>query len=213
MLNSSGKRIILVRHGETEWNRQQRFQGRSDIPLNLQGKAQARALARALKKESITAIYTSPLERAAATASHIAAFHPAAPLITASGLVEMNLGDFEGMELQQWTAQYSDFQEAWKNKPAELTLPGGESLKEVQLRAVDTLKRIAEPYGPGSTLLVCSHNFVIATLLCFASTTPLNQFRTLRQDTAALNILSMDETGFQVEKVNDRTHLRQLSPL
>jgi broad specificity phosphatase PhoE len=206
----SGKRIILIRHGETGWNRLHRFQGRSDLPLNQKGNKQARALALALKNEAITVIYSSPLGRAIETAFHIGRFHPSAPLIKESGLMEMDLGDFEGMEAQRWATQHQDFRKVWEKNPATLAMPGGESLKEVQQRAVDTLERISEPYDPGSTLLICSHNFVIVSLLCFASKTSLDQFRELRQDTAALNIIYKDGEDFQVEKVNDCRHLQEL---
>ena len=209
ILKPSGNRIILIRHGETEWNRLHRFQGRSDIPLNPKGNSQACALALALKNETIAAIHSSPLVRAIETASHISKFHPSTPLIKESGLMEMDLGDFEGMEAQQWALQHQDFRKAWQKNPAKLTMPGGESLQEVQYRALDTLNRIIESYGPDCTLLICSHNFVIVSLLCFASKIPLDQFRELRQDTAALNILYKVGTGFQVEKVNDRRHLQE----
>lgn len=205
--NPLGKRIILIRHGETEWNRLHRFQGRSDLPLNSKGNNQARALALALKDETITAIYSSPLERAIETACHIGRFHPSTPLIKESGLVEMDLGDFEGMEAQRWAIEQTDFRAVWEKSPAALAMPGGESLKDVQQRAVKTLKRISEPYDSDSTLLICSHNFVIVSLLCFASKTPLDQFRKMRQDTAALNVMYQDGTSFLVDKVNDRRHL------
>lgn len=208
-IKPSGNRIILVRHGETEWNRLHRFQGRSDIPLNPKGNNQARALALALKNEPLTAIYSSPLERAVETACHIGTFHPSTPLIKESGLMEMDLGEFEGMEAQQWAVQHQDFRKVWEKNPAALTIPGGESLKEVQQRAVEVLNRISAPYEPDSTLLICSHNFVIISLLCYASKTPLDQFRELRQDTAALNIMYKDGTDFQVEKVNDCRHLKE----
>jgi len=208
-LTPSGNRIILIRHGETEWNRLHRFQGRSDIPLNSKGNKQACALALALKNETITAIHSSPLVRAIETASHIGRFHPSTPLIKDSGLMEMDLGDFEGMEAQQWALQHQDFRKTWEKNPATLSMPGGESLQEVQYRALDTLNRISESYGPDCTLLICSHNFVIVSILCFASKIPLDQFRELRQDTAALNILYKLGTGFQVEKVNDRRHLQE----
>ena len=204
-----GNRIILIRHGETEWNRLHRFQGRSDIPLNLKGNDQARALALALKNETIAAIYSSPLTRAIETACHIGRFHPSTPLIKEAGLIEMDLGDFEGMDAQQWAVQHLDFRKAWENSPAALAMPGGESLLDVQQRAVAALKRISEPYGRDSTLLLCSHNFVIISLLCFASNVSLDQFRQWRQDTAALSILYKDGTVFQVEKVNDRRHLEE----
>lgn len=205
----SGNRIILIRHGETEWNRLHRFQGRSDISLNLRGHDQARALALALKNETITVIYSSPLERAVETALHIRRFHPSTPLIKESELVEMDLGDFEGMEVQRWAAEHHDFRKIWKKNPAALAMPGGESLMDVQQRAVDTLDRISNLYAPDSTLLICSHNFVIVSLLCYASKISLDQFRELRQDTAALNIIYKDGADFQVVKVNDCRHLQK----
>ncbi len=208
-MTPSGTRIILIRHGETEWNRLHRFQGRSDLPLNPKGNNQARSLALALKSETITAIYSSPLERAIETARHIHRFHHSAPLIKESGLMEMDLGDFEGMEAQRWAAQHLDFRKTWEKNPAAMAMPGGESLKEVQQRAIDSLERITAPYDSGSTLLICSHNFVIVSLLCFASKTSLDQFREMRQDTAALNIIYKHGTDFQVEKVNDCMHLQK----
>jgi probable phosphoglycerate mutase len=208
-IKSAGIRILLIRHGETEWNRLHRFQGRSDLPLNAKGNDQARALASALKGETISAIYSSPLERAIETARHIAKFHPKTPLIEESGLIEMDLGDFEGMEAQKWAVKYVDFRKAWEKNPAALAMPGGESLKEVQQRAVDTLDRISESYDPGSTFLICSHNFVIVSLLCHASKTSLDQFRELRQETASLNIIYKHGNLFQVEMVNDQRHLHE----
>ncbi len=80
-LKLTSNRIILIRHGETEWNRLHRFQGRSDVPLNPKGINQARALALALKNEIITTIYSSPLKRAFETALRISRFHPSTPVI------------------------------------------------------------------------------------------------------------------------------------
>ena len=201
------QRIILVRHGETEWNRLHLFQGRSDIPLNPKGHEQAQALASALKDEAINAIYSSPLQRALETAHHIGTLHPMAPLIKEPGLMEMDLGEFDGIQAQDWAKQYQDFRKTWEKNPATLPMPGGESLENVQQRAVAVLEKISRSHPSESTLLVCSHNFVIVSLLCFASKIPLDQFRKMRQDTAALNILHRQGTEFQVVKINDRNHL------
>ncbi|TKB09657.1 histidine phosphatase family protein [Desulforhopalus sp. IMCC35007] len=206
-MQQSDTRLILIRHGETEWNRLHRFQGRSDIPLNPRGHKQAQALALALKNESITAMYSSPLRRAAETAFHIGRFHPTIPLIKESGLMEMDLGQFEGMKAQYWKDQYQEFRGAWEKNPATLPMPGGESLEEVQRRAVDTLRKISQSNPSNSTLLICSHNFVIVSLLCFAAKISLDQFREMRQETAALNIMHTNGTDFQIEKINDRSHL------
>ena len=208
--DSSGVRILLVRHGETDWNLAGRFQGRSDVPLNQKGVEQANALASALRKESLTAIYSSPLGRAKETARLIKVFHPSAPLYEEEGLMEMDLGEFEGIEGARWAEKHASFRQAWRDNPAAVTMPGGESLKEVQARAVAALERITQSYPLGSTLLICSHNFVILTILCHALEIPLDRFRELKQGTAALNILYVQGKKFQAEVVNDRSHLPQL---
>jgi phosphoserine phosphatase len=204
---SPGIRILLIRHGETDWNRIRRFQGRSDQPLNPEGRDQAQALAFALKDESITAIYSSPLIRAVETVRPIRALHPATPFFVDEGLVEMDLGEFEGMEGQRWAEQYADFRRAWRENPASVRMPGGETLQEVQARAIGTLERITQLYPPESTLLLCSHNFVNRTLLCYALEIPLDRFRELPQETAALNVLFKQGERLWAEVVNERSHL------
>jgi broad specificity phosphatase PhoE len=200
-------RILLVRHGETEWNRTWRFQGRSDLPLNETGTKQARALAETLKDELIQAIYTSPLARALETAQIIGAFHKNTPLFQEEDLIEMNLGDFDGMDARQWAKQHPDFRKTWMETPSRVQMPNGESLPAVQARGVDALKRISGTQPRGSTLLVCSHNFVILTILCYGMQMPLDRFREVKQETAALSVLHVDGDRLSVEVVNDRSHL------
>jgi broad specificity phosphatase PhoE len=204
-----GTRIFLVRHGETEWNRIHRFQGRSDIPLNLKGRDQARALALALKDEHIAAIYSSPLARSLETARLIQKFHPSSPLFQEERLLEMDLGDFEGMEAQRWIVEYPGFRKTWEKNPASITMPGGESLQEVQARAIEALENIIQHYPPESTLLICSHNFVNIAILCYAMQLSFDRFRECRQETAALNVLYKHGQRFQVAVVNDRSHLKK----
>jgi broad specificity phosphatase PhoE len=202
-------RIFLVRHGETHWNLTHRFQGRTNVPLNQEGKNQARALALTLKEEPLLAIYSSPLVRAVETARFIKEFHPSAPFFEEEGLTEMDLGEFDGMEAVDWSAHYPDFLKAWRSTPGRLKMPGGESLQEVQVRAIETLKRITQLYPSGSTLLLCSHNFVNRALLCEALGFSLNRFRDVQQDTATLNILYMQGQRLRAELVNDLSHLKK----
>jgi broad specificity phosphatase PhoE len=201
-------RILLVRHGETDWNKVRRFQGRSDVPLNRTGRDQAHALAFALKQEPITAIYSSPLLRALETAQIIKAFHASAPLLQVEGLAEMDLGDFEGMLAQQWADEYPDFRKAWLETPLSVIMPGGEGLQEVQTRAMDTLERITKRYPPESTLLVCGHSFVNRTILCHALNLSLDRFREVQQETSALNILHKRGERWYAEAVNERPNLK-----
>jgi probable phosphoglycerate mutase len=204
--------IFLVRHGETDWNQGHRFQGRFDVPLNQDGKDQAHALALRLKDKPITAIYSSPLVRAVETARSIKVFHPSTPFFEEQGLIEMNLGDLDGMEAGRWVIQYPDFYKAWRMTPTSVKMPGGESLQEVQMRAIDTLERVSKLCQPGSTLLLCSHNFVNLTILCYASNIPLDRFRDFRQGPAALNILHKQGQRLWAAVVNDVSHLQEYIP-
>jgi probable phosphoglycerate mutase len=208
-LGTLGIRILLLRHGETDFNLTHRFQGRIDIPLNKEGKNQAQALALALKDEPLTAVYSSPLIRAMETARSIKAFHPSTPLFEEEGLIEMDLGEFDGMQVGDWISQHQEFYKTWRTTPSRLKMPGGESLGEVQIRAMDTLERITKPYPLGSTLLFCSHNFVNRTIICHALGLPLDRFRDFQQDAAALNVLYKREGKLLAEVVNDVSHLKK----
>jgi broad specificity phosphatase PhoE len=208
---SSATRILLIRHGETDWNRIHRFQGRSDLPLNQEGRDQAHALALGLKDQSLTAIYSSPLARAVETARLIKVFHPSVPLLEEGGLVEMDLGEFEGMEAGHWVVEHRDFLKSWRETPASVRMPGGENLQEVQERAISALERITKLYTVESTLLLCSHNFVNLTILCYALRIPLDRFREVRQETAALNVLYMQRERLVAKVVNDCSHLKDFS--
>jgi broad specificity phosphatase PhoE len=204
-----GIRILLIRHGETDFNLTHHFQGRIDIPLNKEGKNQAQALALALKDEPLTAIYSSPLIRAMETAQTIKVFHPLTPFLKEEGLIEMDLGKFDGMQANDWGSQHQDFYKIWRTIPSRVKMPGGESLQEVQVRAINTLDRITKLYSPGSTLLLCSHNFVNRTIICHALGLPLDQFRDFQQDAAALNVLYKKEEQLLAEVVNDVSHLKK----
>lgn len=205
--NSSTIRLILVRHGETDYNRNHRFQGRINVPLNKTGQDQAGALALALKNETLTAIYSSPLSRSIETARHIKALHPSTPLIEEEGLLEMDLGDFDGMDSDLWAEQNQDFLKVWLERPGSLKMPGGESLEEVQIRALSTIDRITRVYPAQSTILLSSHNFVNLTILCHASQIPLDRFRKLKQGTGSFSVLYKDIECLRVQSINQQTHL------
>lgn len=209
---NNGIRIFLVRHGQTEWNRTGRFQGRSDVPLNDEGRKQVQALGLALKNESLTAIYASPLARARETAKSIGAWHPEIPIIEEEGFVEMELADFDGMDARKWMADHADFAKAWRDNPGCVRMPGtdGECLEDVQARALEALERIVRPYPAGSTLVICSHNFVILSILCRARNISLDQFRQLKQDTAAYSVICMQGAQYSVEIMNARSHLEKI---
>src|SRR5690349_17933268 len=101
-------RLILVRHGESEWNRTGRYQGQEDAPLSELGLRQADALANRLKNESLDAIYTSPLQRALRTAEAIARFHPQVPFREDKALYEIHHGVWQGLLASEVRERYPD---------------------------------------------------------------------------------------------------------
>lgn len=200
-------RILLVRHGETDWNRLQRFQGRSDVPLNETGLAQAEALGLALRAEPLCSFYSSPLKRALETARIIRKHHPMAPLLVDGDLVEMHLGAFDGMRASDWAASNREFLAHWSTHPATVRMPGGETLEEVQQRALEAMDRILARHRNGQSILVCTHNFVILSILCHAMGLPLDRFREVKQGTGSLSRLCYSEGILWIQKLDDRSHL------
>jgi broad specificity phosphatase PhoE len=128
------KRIILVRHGETDWNRENRIQGGLDIPLNGQGKGQARDIASKLAHTDIRYIYSSRLSRALETAIEIAKLHKL-EVLTDPRLNELRQRKWEGMKVSKVRRLYPDFYSRWEKDPTSVTPPGGENIREAFQRA------------------------------------------------------------------------------
>ena len=198
--------LILVRHGETESNRERLALGREDVPLNERGRRQAAALTASLAGVPATAIYASPLRRAVETAR---------PLAEALGLevqvdedlIEMAVGDLEGLSPQEMLERYGDFLREWFSTQAgSLRMPGGESLQDVQDRVWATIERLRERH-PEETVVVVTHNFTIHAILCWVLGLPLASFRRLRHDLAAKAVLELRNDRAVVISLNDTCHL------
>ncbi len=190
--------LILVRHGETIWNREGRVQGFSDIDLSDVGVQQARQLALSLRDASILSIYSSPLIRAQKTARIINEYHHA-PLYIEPGLMEMDQGDFEGLTFQELMACEKDFLQKWMSDPASVQMPNGESFIELQDRAWKVIEGIVAKSG---SALVVSHNFTIAAILCKIKNVSLSQFRKVCVDTASRTIIRFENGAASIELFN-----------
>ncbi len=203
-------RLILVRHGETFWNAIRRFQGFSDIELSPNGITQAESLALSLKGEPLSAIYTSPLKRARQTAEIIGRFHHC-PTTIEDGLKELNQGELEGLTGEEMRRDFPDFLKGWLEDPGSVTLPGGESLDELQKRVWPIVERIADRH-PEETVLAVAHSFVNIVIICRVLGIPLIQFRRFRQDATAKNIIEFTRGGVVVGCLNDTCHIRTEAP-
>ena len=161
-----GQRLLLVRHGETDWNRQGRFQGQIDIPLNSNGRAQAAAAGDYLQRLSFDRAYTSSMARPRQTAEGILKHHPGVPLTSVPLLVEIGHGEWEGRLEEEIADQWAELLADWKRAPETVQMPGGETIHDVWERSLDGWNRIAASLDPEETALVVAHDAVNKTILC-----------------------------------------------
>lgn len=159
--------LTLVRHGQTDWNLQRRYQGQKDIPLNDEGMRQAKALAVQLAGESFDAIYSSDLQRALQTAQEV---HKGRniDLIKDVRLREICFGEWEGELFQEMFSRYRDRFELSRADPSTIMAPGGESVAQVAERTSALADEINRLY-PSGKVLVVTHGMALATLVCRSS--------------------------------------------
>lgn len=203
-------RFILVRHGQTEWNRVERFRGRADVPLNDVGLAQAAAAGRRIAAEwQPVAVYTSPLSRSAATAEAITA-PLGLPVVPQDGLTDIHYGEWQGLTPEEARARWPDLVHAWYTAPATVQVPGGESLAEVRQRAMAVIHALTARH-PGQTIVVVSHMVVNRVILLAILDLGNEHFWRLRQDNCAINVFEAEDGDFTLVTMNDTCHLRTVS--
>ncbi|MFA7468174.1 MAG: alpha-ribazole phosphatase [Desulfotomaculaceae bacterium] len=184
-----GCRIYLIRHGQTIWNKDAKFQGRADVPLSPQGMEQARALGNRLKGHKFGAFFSSSLSRAKLTAELVAEPHGQSVAVeVAKGLEELSFGDWEGLTFKEIQERYSDELAAWWAKPLDTRVPGGETLAELAERATAALKGIVDKY-PDEHVVVVAHGGTIRSVVSTVLGLDLNHYWRLRQDNASLTII------------------------
>jgi probable phosphoglycerate mutase len=162
----AGCRLLLVRHGETDWNREGRFQGQIDIPLNARGLAQAEAARAFLAPIPVQRAYSSDMARPLRTAEVILASHPGVPLTTTRGLREIGHGLWEGRLESEIAAGWPQLLADWKRTPQTVQMPEGETIGEVWDRSLAAWNRIVAGLGAQETALVVAHDAVNKTILC-----------------------------------------------
>lgn len=198
-------RIILVRHGETNWNREGRYQGQIDTSLSEKGREQARLLGVGLKDIKIDAAYSSPLERAYETAKAVADHHGLS-IETLEGLTEINHGKWEGLLSDEVKKDWADLVELWQTNPHEVLMPEGEDLRSVQDRAISALEKIVKGHE-NQTVLVASHDATNKALVCAVLGIDLKNFWQVKQDNTCINVLEYDNNKWRVCLLNDTCHL------
>ncbi|MEO0377051.1 MAG: histidine phosphatase family protein [Cyanobacteria bacterium P01_A01_bin.17] len=189
-----GPRVLLVRHGETEWNRQKRFQGQIDIPLNENGKRQGGQAAEFLKDVKIDAAVSSSLSRPKETAEIILQHHPEITLATTDGLKEIGHGEWEGLYEQEIETNYPGMLKQWQEQPETVQMPGdgGESLEQVWERAIAAWNEIVAKYSGTDTpvtVLVSAHDAVNKAILCHVVGLGPDAFWNFKQGNGAVSVI------------------------
>ena len=199
--------LILARHGETVWNVEKIYRGRTDVNLDEVGVKQAELLGRYLRNWELEAIYSSPLIRAIDTANIIARYQKIGVHIT-EGLVDFDYGEWQSLPEQEAKRLYPTLYNEWHNNPHKVKMPGGESLEDVKRRAIGVVNDVIPKYQ-GSIVLV-AHRVVNKVLICSLLGLNNSYFWNIRQDVGGITIFNYEDGRFVLTRHNDTSHLKGL---
>ena len=189
--NHQGVRLLLVRHGETEWNRQTRFQGQIDIPLNDHGRKQGQTAGEFLQDVVIDFAISSSMLRPKETAELILGHHPGVNLELQDGLREIGHGLWEGKLEKEIEQEFPGDLERWRLVPGEVQMPQGENLQQVWERSVTTWQTIVQTAITNQlkTGLIVAHDATNKTLLCHVLGLSTENFWNFRQGNGAVSVI------------------------
>ena len=199
-------KFILVRHGETEWNKLGRFQGHQDISLNERGVSQAKETAEAAAQWGHCAIYASPLARTMQVAEELARVRPM-PVSKEPGLKELSLGDLEGVTGQEMRDGWPLVFAQWRSNPEKISMPNGESLLQLRERSWQVILDIEQRHSSEDAVVVISHNFAIRSIVGQLLGQPLEFFHRMSLNLASVCTFDSDDRGRRLTGYNSTAHL------
>jgi len=198
--------IILVRHGQTEWNRIERFRGRADVPLNEAGLVQAEATGMRVAAEwKPAAVYSSPLSRAIKTAEAIAQ-HFDLPVQIQPGLADIDYGEWQGLTPDEVRDRWPAELQAWYHQPDEAIIPGGETLAQLRSRSMSTINELSARHAE-QTIVLVGHTVINRIILLGLLGLGNERFWHIKQDTCAINVFEAEKGDFVLVSLNDTCHL------
>ncbi|MFO1273000.1 MAG: histidine phosphatase family protein [Rubrivivax sp.] len=206
-MSDAATRVVVVRHGETDWNVEQRVQGQLDVPLNANGRRQAERLAAALADEGLAALYSSDLSRAADTAAAVAR-RAGLPVQHAPGLRERGFGHLEGMTWREIEQRHPEAALRWRRRDPAFGPGGGEVLADFYARCVAAAAALAARHA-GQTIALVAHGGVLDCLYRAATRIALDAPRTWQLGNASINRLLATGEGFTLVGWNDTAHLEE----
>ena len=198
-------KLLLIRHGQTDWNKDGKFQGQSDVALSEEGVRQAEELARNFPVESVDAVYSSDLKRAYRTAELIARKF-GCEVQTKQTLRELNFGDWEGLSYAEIVNGWPDAMKNFLRHPDVLEVPHGETFQQLRERAMNTVQEIVAQHE-GDTVVLTAHGGILRTILTAVLHMPLQYLWSIRQFNTAVNIVRYDDGNWTIELMNSIAHL------
>lgn len=196
-------RLLLVRHGETEWNSDAVYRGRADVPLSERGVEQAAALGARLAREGVSRVLSSPLDRAFQTARAIGQAC-GLQVELCDDLTDIDCGEWQGLNDAMVRERYPDLRRMWLRAPHLVTLPGGESLDDVRGRASRVLDAVEQA---GGTIALVSHRVVNKVHICLLLGLDPSRFWEIRVDLAAVTVFDCEKGRRILVAHNDTCHL------
>ena len=199
-------KLLLVRHGETEWNKLGKFQGQKDVSMTARGVAQASETGRALSGEGIVSIYASPLMRTMQFAGEVSR-ETGLPVVPAPGLEELDLGELEGVTGREMRTGWPEVYAAWREDPTNVVLPKGESLAQLQERAWRSLMQIEQAHQADDILVVVSHNFTIRAIVGRVLGMTLSNFHNMTLGLSSISTVESSNENHRLVNYNVTSHL------
>lgn len=203
-------RLILVRHGESEWNRIGRYQGQLDAPLSDLGLRQAEALAKRLSTEKLDAIFSSPLQRARRTAEAIAQYHPSLEIQHDPALLEIHHGDWQGLYAPEVREKYAEALEEWRVYPTRSQMPNGESFSNILKRTLNFRERVCQQYGSDASIVVSTHDVVVKILIADALGMHMDRINRLWITNASISVVEYTDNLPFLVSLSEACHLGHL---
>ena len=199
-------KLHLVRHGETDINASGRLQGTTNSTLTPRGRAQARELAVASLTWDPVAVYSSPLQRARGVAGAIADLSGLS-VTDEPRIIEMDMGDLEGVTVQEMRDGWPDLYQGWRRDASSVTMPGGESLGDVQRRAMAAVNELDERYDADDTVIAVTHNFTIRCIVAAVIDLPLANINNMDLSLGSRTTITSGRRGRRLAAYNAVDHL------
>ena len=202
-------RLLLIRHGQSTWNRERRIQGQLDPPLSEEGRAQARRLGRRLAGRPFAGFYSSDLKRAFETAEAIAAATGSQPQPDES-LREIYLGDWEGLRTDEISEKYPEAWASWVKEPDWDIVPGGERAADFEVRVAAAIDGIFQRHEHGDVLVVTHGGVIQIALQRIVGNRSQGIFPFKIQNTS-MSVLEKRNGRVLIAGVNDIAHLEAVA--